>query len=436
MAGSLLFLVAGAPFTSVLGRILGWSFFLVVLTLVLVLVSRISDHRPLWLAMVFATVYVGSGTVISAVQSATSLGQSEAIINSSLRVELTRTPDIFLVVLDGYPASTEFREETSARGSGPAVYDDLESLGFTVFRSAWSAYPTTNASLPSMLNMAYVLEDGAVIDTATKRELYASVGGDNRFSNALRANGYSTTLIESGWSGLSCGAVDTCVSAPFLDESVFLLFESSPFGQDVLRRYGYSFTAGAQHSMDWLLDNTEAINRNGIPDFVFGHVTAPHPPFFLDKECDVSFAEERSGVVFTRSEVTLDSRASFFDEQATCIDSFILALGDLVDDETMMIFVADHGTDSRNQLILSSTDWGPDEIDERMRVFLAMSDAGCDYRDGVVLPEVLAMLLECISGVDQEPVEQRMFVGEAFATGTNHGVEELSPDRVRQFVDS
>jgi hypothetical protein len=436
VAGSLLFVVAGRSFTSGLGRISGWIFFLVVLALALVVISRISDHRPLWIAMLVATIYIASGTVISAVQSATSFGHSDAIIDSFLRVELRRTPDIFLVLLDGYPASTEFREETSAIGAGPAVYDNLESLGFTVFRSAWSAYPTTTASFPSMLNMAYVLEDGAVVDTATERELYASIGGDNRFNTALRASGYSTTMIESGWGGSSCGAVDTCISAPFLDESVFWTVEDSPFRRDVLTAYGYSFTAGARHTMDWLLNNAETINRNGMPDFVLGHVMAPHPPFFLDQECEVAFEERRSGVQFASSEVTLDVRASFFDEQAACIDSFMLSLGDLIDDETAVIFVADHGTDARNQLNLSSTDWGPEEIEERMHVFLAMSEAGCDFRDGIVLPEVLAMLLECISGVDQEHIEQRIFIGEASGTGTDRGVKELSPDRVRQLVDS
>jgi hypothetical protein len=436
VAGALLFVVAGSPLTTGLGRILGWGFFLVVLTLALAIISRISDHRPLWLAMVVVTIYVASGTVISAVQSATSFGHSEAIIDSSLRVELTRTPDIFLVVLDGYPASTEFRKETSVRGTGPAVYDDLESLGFTVFRSAWSAYPTTAASVPSLLNMAYVLEDGAVLDTATDRDLYASIGGDNRFSNALKANGYSTTMIESGWSGSSCGAVDICIPAAFIDESVFWTFQSSPFREDILSRYGYSFTAGAQHSMDWLLDNAGTINRNGMPDFVLGHVMAPHPPFFLDQECAVAFEEVRSGVQFARPAVKLDDRASFFDEQATCIDSFMLSLGGLIDNETVVIFVADHGTDARNQLLLSATDWGPDEIEERMHVFLAMSDVGCGFRDGIVLPEVLAMLLECISGVDQGQIEQRVFIGEAPGPGADLGVRELSPDRVRQLVDS
>jgi hypothetical protein len=435
VTGSLLFVVAGRSYTSELGWITGWCFFLVVLTLAIVLISRISDHRPLWLVIVVATFFVASGPVISAVQSATSFGQSEAIIDSSLRVELTRTPDIFLVVLDGYPASTEFREETSARGKGPAVYDDLESLGFTVFRSAWSAYPTTGASLPSILNMGYVLEDDAAMDTATNRELYASIGGNNRFANALHANGYSTTLIESGWSGSSCGAVDTCISATFLDESVFWIFENSPFRQNVLGRYGYSFTAGAQHSMDWLLDNAETINRNGEPDFVVGHVMAPHPPFFLDQECDVVFEERRSGVQFVRSGVDFDARASFFDEQANCIDNFMLSLGGLIDEETVVIFVADHGTDSRNQLNLSSTDWGQNEIDERMRVFLAMSDLGCDFRDGIVLPEVLARLLECMSGVDLGHIEQRIFIVEPPGPGTAR-VKELSPDLVRQLVDS
>lgn len=436
VTGSLLFVVAGRSYTSHLGWITGWSFFLVILALALIITSRISDHRPLWIAMLVATTYVASGTVILAVQSATSFGQSEAIIDSSLRVELTRTPDILLVFLDGYPASTEFREETSARGTGPAVYDNLESMGFTVFRSAWSAYPTTTASLPSVLNMAYVLEDGAVFNTATERELFASIGGNNRFNTALRANGYSTTMIESGWGGSSCGAVDTCISAPFLDESVFWALEGSPFRRNVLSRYGYSFTAGARHSMDWLLDNTETINQNGTPDFVLGHVMAPHPPFFLDQECDVVFEERRSGVQFARSGVSFDARASFFDEQANCIDNFMLSLGGLIDDETVVIFVADHGTDSRNQLISSSSNWGPDEVDERMRVFLAMSEAGCDFQDGIVLPEVLAMVLECISGVEQGHIEQRIFIGEAPGASSDRSVRELSPDRVRQLVDS
>jgi hypothetical protein len=71
-----------------------------------------------------------------------------------------------------------------------------------------------------------------------------------------------------------------------------------------------------------------------------------------------------------------------------------------------------------------------------MRVFLAMSEAGCDFQDGIVLPEVLAMVLECISGVEQGHIEQRIFIGEAPGASSDRSVRELSPDRVRQLVDS
>ena len=74
----------------------------------------------------------------------------------------------------------------------------LRSKGFETPESAWSAYPSTAAAIPSVLDMSYPIGPGGGIDLATRRTLYETIGGRNRLVAELSEAGYRVVMIESG----------------------------------------------------------------------------------------------------------------------------------------------------------------------------------------------------------------------------------------------
>jgi hypothetical protein len=176
---------------------------------------------------------------------------------------------------------------------------------------AYSSYVSTETALSAMLDMTYPIEAGPGITKATTRTLYDRVGGDNRVVKTLASNGYGITMVESGWSGSTCGdEVDVCVPSAFLDESTYFALEKTWIGPWIVENFGYSFTAGALNSMDWLQENLGRITHDAQSDLVIAHFEIPHPPFYLTAQ----------GM-----------------DQAACFDSFVRGLTEEVSEDTFLL---------------------------------------------------------------------------------------------------
>jgi hypothetical protein len=402
-------LMRGGSLLSRLGEPIGWVLLGALLAAVIFVISRIETHDALAVLLWALGAFLIAGPATAVVRQWSNSGMDETVHHKGEPVTLSKRPDIFLVVLDGYAGNLTL-ESTFGVDRSTAVHDLME-LGFEVPASAWSAYPTTRSSLPSLLDMSYPLGPGSRVTAMTEKRLSDMIGGSNSVSSSLSAEGYEMVMIESGWSGSRCGTeVDKCVASPIMDEAMFSIAEKSVAGRRVLRSLGYAFTVGAQHTMSWLDEHGSRLSTDSKPSFVFAHVMVPHPPFFMDEGCRTQFADEYNGVLFSRPGDDPQHRRTAYLKQTECVDQFIADLSRRIQPDDVVVVVGDHGTDQRNQLVRDSATWSRSDLAERFNVFLAVRDgAECSVGDAVILPNILRRVLSCLATQDLEELEPRMF---------------------------
>src|SRR5690606_713723 len=110
-----------------------------------------------------------------------------------------RRPDIYLLVLDGYPR-TDVLFELFGYDNQPFL-DELRSAGFDVGLNATSSYSITHFSLASVLNMNYVMEPDSVVTRADLDSIRAMLAGDNATVGLLEELGYEHIQGSEAWWG-------------------------------------------------------------------------------------------------------------------------------------------------------------------------------------------------------------------------------------------
>jgi hypothetical protein len=105
-------------------------------------------------------------------------------------------PDIYYIILDGYPANALFLRENNYDNSD--FTDALEARGFYVAYDSKSNYGTTLLSLPSSLNMRYIdpAENPASPD---KLPYLRALLANNQFARELLNRGYVYIDMLSGF---------------------------------------------------------------------------------------------------------------------------------------------------------------------------------------------------------------------------------------------
>jgi hypothetical protein len=400
--------VRGAPFIHVFGPAIAWLVIAVLILAISYLLSRMDRHSVVRGACLCIAAGLVLGPIAGMALAMGNQGESRVVFSPPQTMPLVHRPDIFLVVVDGYVGL-----KTLERDFGvvrPEIETSLLARGYQLPASAWSAYPSTRSSLPSLLDMSYSLPPGEAISDASASDLLKIIGGANALNSTLQANGYESVMVESGWSGSTCGAeIDRCIAAPLLDEAMFILGERSATVPLLRQTVGYAFTLGTQRTMGWLIEHSREISIDSRPIFVFTHLMAPHAPFFLGSNCETIYDERRSGVAFARPADDVDDRRSFYLEQASCIDRFLLEFDAHIEPDDIVVIAADHGSDQRNQLRRDPESWTADDLMERYNVFMAVrSGVGCSVGDTVVLPNLFRRLLSCLSDQALADLEPRM----------------------------
>lgn len=403
---SLLCLTRGSVFVVRFGPLSGYLIAILVVIAVGMLAHQV-DNTVIAKGLLWAVVaFIVGGWGAKSLESLATLGEDEIPQQSAVEFRAAATPDVFLIVLDGHAGA-----RTSLEDYGPAAaawVEELETRGFQIPRASLSSYPTTAASLPSLLDMSFPMEEGSRISVNTLARLGRVTGGENELFDALSAHGYTTTMVEAGWSGSNCGSnVEVCVGSPFLDAATFMALQTSIFGNKLTDTYGSSLTQGSLGTMRWLASNVAAISDNGTPDLVFAHVMAPHIPFFLDAECNVEYSPGRA--TFTQAEAE-PLGSSPYEEQAACVDGFIVDLADAIPPDAIVVFVSDHGTDSRHQLRRLPAEWSYDDIRERFDALVAVRAGDCEIGDALVIPNLMRRVLSCIAEDPILDLEDRLYV--------------------------
>ena len=410
-----------------LGPTLGWLAVLSIMVLAVVAFSRLGDDGFVNALVWGLAVALMSGVAIASYGSVTGSGQDLIVNPTPVEIEMAETPDVFIVILDGYPGLITLQRESADLKKD--LRDALAVRGFQIPSSAWSSYWSTDLSVSSLLNMSYPVVE-AFDGSATTQGLYDIISGDNALLRTLERNGYTTHMVESGWSGSACGPeFDRCVPAPLLDEAMYLTVWDTALGPLMFSSLGHTFTVGTQRTMEWLLENAALMSQNENPDLVVTHLIAPHPPFFLDENCQRAISLSRGGPALYFEGVPKLERETYFADQMACVDRFMIELADVIDSDAVVVFVADHGTARYRQLNIPPEAWEYLHFVERLNVFVSVRIAdGCEIGEVVIVPNLLRRVLTCYSDDVVSDIQTRMFISPLFEVDEDT-IESLLTER-------
>jgi hypothetical protein len=259
-------------------------------------------------------------------------------------------PDIYLILLDGYPRSDLLRDQVGL-DNGPFLAA-MQQLGFEVADQSHSNYGRTALTLASMFNGRHVDEllPDPPFDVPGQARALGKLINSGTELDAARARGYEIVSIPSPVDYVTLFAADRVIGSPFATE-----FELTLTEQDVARR----IAPDARH---WLfLDQhrrriLEAFRTLGElpgeaasrPKLVFAHVLSPHPP--------IAFGASGEEVMLSGCEWTLCGMpsplpAAFVADYAAqvqyidgLVESTARAMLDRSSRSSVIIFFSDHGS--------------------------------------------------------------------------------------------
>ncbi len=190
------------------------------------------------------------------------------------------SPDIFFLIVDGYGRDDQLQRVM--RFDNTPFVTALEERGFLVARKSNSNYCQTALSLASTLNLAWIQE--LLPNGTTNRGDLSALVDRPRMVQNLRARGYETIAIGTGFPGFTFDGFDLVITEP---EAVSY-FENTLLAMTPIRlsnRFGDSQYSQKRRSLEHGFAVLQRLGKpTAKPRLVFAHVMAPHPPFVFDAE--------------------------------------------------------------------------------------------------------------------------------------------------------
>jgi hypothetical protein len=402
--------------------------------LVVTFAVSVSYHHYLRVGLFAASVTMASvGVVILMVHVATT-GESSITAAPGVVLETgADPPDIYILIVDGYARNDVLASDYDYSNS--VFIDELESADFFVAKESKSNYSLTHYSIASILSMGYVADSGPDVSVADLRRLGEIIGGDNPFVSSLQGAGYRYVHGPSGWWGANCGPrVDECLAAPLIDMSVFDLLQQTPASYALFNRSGdpgvhvaldryEDFKTG-----DWLTTAAEK------PVLVFLHITIPHPPTYLDEDCEPRLGIEYSQRLLNNyppyENPLLELRKDAYVKQLQCTNDVIRAFVESTPEDATVIVMSDHGPDSRSQIAILGELWDSESRKERFANLVAIrTPCNDEAGDDIVAVNVVRFVLNCLFDAGLPMLEGRYFTAPA-ALYEAPLIEVDDPDRV------
>lgn len=232
------------------------------------------------------------------------------------------SPDVYIVVVDGYPRSDVLREYYGFDNS--PFQSALEELGFSIASKSSANYAWTFLSLASTLNMSQLSE---LVEKAGLRsrsqKMAQEMVRDNAVLAFLKSRGYKTVHIASAWAGTRSNRsadenigggrhiMDDDFTRALADSSLLAIFNSR-LVRDMALFYLEQF------------ENLERMGAKPGPKVVFAHFLLPHHPYIFDRNGGVvhsgSFIDT---LVFRKAQWR---KSDAFTEQLTFLNDKLLSV--------------------------------------------------------------------------------------------------------------
>lgn len=327
---------------------------------------------------------------------------------------LTETPDITLIILDGYGRADVMRELYEYDNS--AFLSLLESRGFDVAERSTTPYSMTHLALPSLLEMSFVHEPGDHLSFSDQSAVRRIISGDNQVVDELANAGFQYVHAEADSRLHSCGRmVDLCLQGKLLDLTAFETLQRTPVGPLLYPISGDPNTALNTTRIDTLrrgkptddsIDPTE-------PTFTLFHLMLPHPPMFLDANCDLRVNRDLDGSTIPRdgaSEELMEVRRGAWVDQVRCANDVVLDYLNQIGNEDVVVIISDHGPDS---LFSITADLDENQVLERLSNLTAIrlpDQCRGQMPSDVQLQNVFRVVLGCLAGREIELLPNKTFV--------------------------
>lgn len=325
------------------------------------------------------------------------------------REHFARSPNIYWIVLDGYPRQDVLAEDFRFDNEG--FLQSLRGLDFAVLGRSRSNFPATINSISSTASFDYTVEgDGETLRPLPMQDMQARVRGKNRTVARLKSAGYTYVHFENGYDYLTECAPDEprCVRGNLgLDELDIAILSNTPIIDLIVQRR--QSTPFAWGGVDDLTAKLNAIRAMPSPFFLYAHVLAPHPPIRFRSDC--SFRPADPDLQLWRAE----ARPAFV-AQLACVNSQTLVLLHEIirtDPDALILLQSDHGTAFRGQFQKPPTAWTDADLHERFGALNAMRlPRSCRdmAADDLTLVDTFPLVLSCLSGTEFKPHHPRFFV--------------------------
>lgn len=259
-------------------------------------------------------------------------------------------PDIFVILLDGYPGATAAVLEPSF--DAVAFPDALRSRGFDVAANSRSNYLITRLTLPSVFTGKHLpdlpsLRPSTAAHDANALRLVTDGGAALQF---LGEAGYERIGVASGYSHIGPNRLDRQVIPPEVEEFELAVLHTTGVGEllDVVAPDLSSSQKRDRVSETFAAWTSLAAEPHDRPRFVFVHVPAPHQPWVSDAQGNPILGASRMGDFNPVITDAPAGRRQYFD-YATFIASQTLDAIDAIiqrSAEPPVIFLfSDHGPD-------------------------------------------------------------------------------------------
>jgi hypothetical protein len=259
-------------------------------------------------------------------------------------------PNVYWLVADSYPNLAVLR--------GHYHFDNqpflaaLKARGFQIAPHSFANFSSTQLSVPTALNMEYVLDDGerytedrGVVHVRlpghTNRGMMAAIAGDNRSVSFFRQLGYRYLHYEGrSFHMTRCrGYEDLCIRGAGLSELQLNLMSLLPIrpviGWMRGREPTLTLRRSASQSGTGIPELAAALRSLDMPSpfFLYAHFSSPHAPFYNTPQCQRS-----------KKYQSLDPQR--FVEQVQCVNLHLTAIVDQIqqrDPDAIVIVSSDHG---------------------------------------------------------------------------------------------
>jgi hypothetical protein len=340
-------------------------------------------------------------------------------------------PDVLLVMVDGYARDDVLRDMYDYDNDG--FLDELSGQGFVVNPETSANYSRTYASLGSVMSLGYPVPVGPISED-TNADLRILREQSGSLVHSFTERGYDITVAETAWFGAHCGPlVDHCWREGTTRSSAYYLSLLTPVASLVQNFVAHPFHATSWTQLRKLSSSFTSAADRPNPQFMFVHLTVPHPPVNLDASCTQRYESWRHGLPLTAvsEKQASERRRTAFVEQTECVNFTLVQEFEKLlatSPNTAVMLFSDHGPDGHGQLWTLPDELSPQASHERLAVLsAARTPDRCERFDSsLTLVNAVRGFTGCVLGLDIPPLPDRAFWVPAQNTDTDVVEVELA----------